>query len=50
MFIVVVLMLVFLIFVYELGYFMIVRICGVKVEVFSIGFGKKFCFFKFFGM
>ncbi|MDU9773192.1 RIP metalloprotease RseP, partial [Helicobacter pylori] len=49
MFIVAVLMLAFLIFVHELGHFTIARICGVKVEVFSIGFGKKLCFFKFFG-
>ncbi|MGL2776283.1 RIP metalloprotease RseP [Helicobacter pylori] len=49
MFIVVVLMLAFLIFVHELGHFVIARICGVKVEVFSIGFGKKLCFFKLFG-
>ncbi|GAA8264393.1 RIP metalloprotease RseP [Helicobacter pylori] len=49
MFIVAVLMLAFLIFVHELGHFTIARICGVKVEVFSIGFGKKFCFFKLFG-
>ncbi|VDG58557.1 zinc metallopeptidase RseP [Escherichia coli] len=46
MFIVAVLMLAFLIFVHELGHFTIARICGVKVEVFSIGFGKKLCFFK----
>ncbi|MDU9791592.1 RIP metalloprotease RseP [Helicobacter pylori] len=49
MFIVAVLMLAFLIFVHELGHFIIARICGVKVEVFSIGFGKKLCFFKLFG-
>ncbi|GAA8321944.1 RIP metalloprotease RseP [Helicobacter pylori] len=49
MFIVAVLMLAFLIFVHELGHFVIARICGVKVEVFSIGFGKKLCFFKLFG-
>ncbi|WP_162969020.1 RIP metalloprotease RseP [Helicobacter pylori] len=48
MFIVAVLMLAFLIFVHELGHFVIARICGVKVEVFSIGFGKKLCFFKLF--
>ncbi|WQZ68224.1 RIP metalloprotease RseP [Helicobacter pylori] len=48
MFIVAVLMLAFLIFVHELGHFIIARICGVKVEVFSIGFGKKLCFFKLF--
>ncbi|WP_120928298.1 RIP metalloprotease RseP [Helicobacter pylori] len=49
MFIVAVLMVAFLIFVHELGHFTIARICGVKVEVFSIGFGKKLCFFKLFG-
>ncbi|WQU27838.1 RIP metalloprotease RseP [Helicobacter pylori] len=49
MFIIAVLMLAFLIFVHELGHFIIARICGVKVEVFSIGFGKKLCFFKLFG-
>ncbi len=49
MFIVAILMLAFLIFVHELGHFVIARICGVKVEVFSIGFGKKLCFFKLFG-
>lgn len=31
----------FLIFFHELGHFVVARICGVKVEVFSIGFGKK---------
>ncbi len=49
MLIIAVLMLAFLIFVHELGHFTIARICGVKVEVFSIGFGKKLCFFKLFG-
>lgn len=49
MFIVAVLMLALLIFIHELGHFTIARICGVKVEVFSIGFGKKLCFFKLFG-
>ncbi|AFI04813.1 RIP metalloprotease RseP [Helicobacter cetorum] len=43
-----ILMLAFLIFVHELGHFVMARICGVKVEVFSIGFGKKLCFFKLF--
>ncbi|AFI05530.1 RIP metalloprotease RseP [Helicobacter cetorum] len=42
-----ILMLAFLIFVHELGHFVMARICGVKVEVFSIGFGKKLCYFKF---
>lgn len=31
----------FLIFFHELGHFLIARLFGVKVEVFSIGFGKK---------
>lgn len=31
----------FLIFFHELGHFLIARVFGVKVEVFSIGFGKK---------
>lgn len=31
----------FLVFFHELGHFVAARICGVKVEVFSIGFGKK---------
>ena len=30
-----------LIFIHELGHFMVARWCGVKVEVFSLGFGKK---------
>ena len=34
----------FLIFFHELGHFLMARLVGVKVEVFSIGFGKKlFC-------
>ncbi|WP_367984488.1 RIP metalloprotease RseP, partial [Helicobacter acinonychis] len=43
-----ILMLAFLIFVHELGHFTIARLCGVKVEVFSIGFGKKLWFFRLF--
>ncbi|MCE3047252.1 RIP metalloprotease RseP [Helicobacter kayseriensis] len=31
----------FLIFFHELGHFLVARLFGVKVEVFSIGFGKK---------
>ncbi len=31
----------FLIFFHELGHFIVARLVGVKVEVFSIGFGKK---------
>lgn len=30
-----------LVFIHELGHFMIARFCGVRVEVFSLGFGKK---------
>ena len=30
-----------LIFIHELGHFMVARWCGVRVEVFSLGFGKK---------
>ncbi len=36
-----VLLLGILIFVHELGHFMVARWCGVRVEVFSLGFGKK---------
>jgi len=36
-----ILILSFLIFFHELGHFLIARLMGVKVEVFSIGFGKK---------
>ncbi len=50
MLIVAILTLAFLIFVHELGHFTIARLCGVKVEVFSIGFGKKLWFFRLFGM
>ena len=35
-----------LIFVHELGHFLIARKCGVKVEKFSIGFGPKIIGFK----
>ena len=39
-----ILVLSFLIFFHELGHFIVARLVGVKVEVFSIGFGKKlFC-------
>ncbi|MDE0119526.1 MAG: RIP metalloprotease RseP [Bdellovibrionales bacterium] len=30
-----------LVFIHELGHFMVARWCGVRVEVFSLGFGKK---------
>lgn len=36
-----VLLLGILVFVHELGHFMVARWCGVRVEVFSLGFGKK---------
>jgi regulator of sigma E protease len=36
-----ILVLSFLIFFHELGHFIVARLLGVKVEVFSIGFGKK---------
>lgn len=35
-----------LIFVHELGHFLVARWCGVRVEVFSLGFGKKLLKFK----
>jgi len=35
-----------LVFVHELGHFLIARACGVRVEVFSLGFGKKIFSFK----
>lgn len=37
-----ILVLSFLIFFHELGHFLAARYFGVRVEVFSIGFGKKF--------
>ena len=30
-----------LVFIHELGHFLVARLCGVRVEVFSLGFGKK---------
>lgn len=36
-----ILVLSFLIFFHELGHFLMARFFGVRVEVFSIGFGKK---------
>jgi regulator of sigma E protease len=36
-----VLLLGLLIFVHELGHFAVAKWCGVRVEVFSLGFGKK---------
>lgn len=35
-----------LVFVHELGHFLVARLCGVRVEVFSIGFGKKILKYK----
>lgn len=35
-----------LIFVHELGHFAVARWCGVRVEIFSLGFGKKIFQFK----
>lgn len=35
-----------LIFVHELGHFAVAKWCGVRVEVFSLGFGKKLFSFK----
>ena len=35
-----------LIFVHELGHFSVARWCGVRVEVFSLGFGKKILSYK----
>ena len=36
-----------LIFIHELGHFLIARLCGVSVEVFSLGFGPKILKFKY---
>src|SRR5476651_1212439 len=41
-----VLLLGILIFVHELGHFLVAKWCGVKVEVFSLGFGKKILQYK----
>lgn len=35
-----------LIFVHELGHFLVAKWCGVRVEVFSLGFGKKILQYK----
>src|SRR4051812_21899251 len=35
-----------LIFVHELGHFLVARWCGVRVEIFSLGFGKKIFSYK----
>ncbi|MGA0869240.1 MAG: site-2 protease family protein, partial [Planctomycetota bacterium] len=36
----------FLIFIHELGHFLAARFAGVRVEVFSIGFGQRLCGFE----
>ncbi|MGL1901792.1 MAG: RIP metalloprotease RseP [Fibrobacterales bacterium] len=36
----------FLVFIHELGHFLVARLTGVRVNVFSIGFGKKLFKFK----
>lgn len=41
-----ILMLGLLIFVHELGHFAVAKLCRVRVEVFSLGFGKKIFTFK----
>ncbi|GDX36489.1 zinc metalloprotease [Alphaproteobacteria bacterium] len=35
-----------IVFIHEFGHFIVARLCGVKVEQFSIGFGKKLFSFK----
>ena len=35
-----------LIFVHEMGHFLVARFFGVRVEIFSLGFGNKFFQFK----
>ena len=39
----------FFIVFHELGHFLVARACGVKVEVFSLGFGKKLLSFEYKG-
>ncbi len=41
-----ILLLSILVFVHEFGHFIVARLCGVKVEVFSLGFGKKIIQYK----
>lgn len=41
-----VLLLGLLIFVHEFGHFIVARMCGVRVEIFSLGFGKKILKYK----
>lgn len=38
-----------LIFVHELGHFLAARLAGVRVEVFSLGFGRRLCGFEWRG-
>jgi regulator of sigma E protease len=35
-----------MVIVHEFGHFAVAKLCGVRVEVFSIGFGKRVCGFK----
>jgi regulator of sigma E protease len=35
-----------MVFVHELGHFIVAKLCGVKVEVFSLGFGKRLVGFE----
>ena len=35
-----------MVLVHEFGHFAVAKLCGVRVEVFSIGFGKRVCGFK----
>jgi len=35
-----------LVFVHELGHYMVAKLCGVRVEVFSLGFGKRLWGFR----
>ena len=39
----------FLIFFHELGHFLAARLAGVRVEVFSLGFGRRLCGFEWRG-
>lgn len=32
-----------IVFVHEFGHYIVAKLCGVKIEVFSIGFGKELC-------
>ena len=35
-----------MIFLHELGHFVVARLLGIRVEVFSLGFGKRLCGFS----